>query len=206
MSRIEFFYDLTSPWTYLAYTGIQPLAEKYGAEIAWRPILVGGVFNAVNQELYARREVLFNNERVRGYVLKDLADWARLRGIEINWPSFHPANAVKCMRGCFVAEAEDKLPAYNRAIFEAYWGRCEDVSGDDVLAAIVESIGMAPAAFIEAIQQQEVKDRLRANTEEVIERGGYGSPTMFVDGDDMYFGNDRLVLLEEALKRAACRT
>lgn len=202
MARIEFFYDLTSPWTYLAFTGIRPLAEKYGADIEWRPILVGGVFNAVNQELYTRREALFSNKRMSDYVIKDLADWARLRGIEINWPSFHPANAVKCMRGCFVAEAEDKLLAYSQAIFEAYWGRCEDISQDRVLAAIVEGIGMDGAAFVEGIQQQAVKDRLRANTEEVIERGGYGSPTMFVEGDDMYFGNDRLPLVEAALERA----
>ena len=201
MARIEFFYDLTSPWTYLAFTGIRPLAESYGATIEWRPILVGGVFNAVNQELYDRREALFSNKRMSDHVIKDLADWARLRGIEINWPSFHPASAVKCMRGCFVAEAEDKLLTYSQAVFEAYWGRCEDVSQDPVLASIVEGIGMDPTAFIEAIQQQEVKDRLRANTEEVIERGGYGSPTMFVDGDDMYFGNDRLPLVEAALRR-----
>ena len=200
MARIEFFYDLTSPWTYLAFTGIQPMAERYGATIEWRPILVGGVFNAVNQELYAKREAAFGNKRQLGYMLKDLGDWARLRGIEINWPDFHPANAVKCLRGCFVAEEAGCLLPYSKAVFEAYWGRCENVSDDAVLAAIAEDVGMDSAAFLEGIQQQSVKDRLRANTDEVIERGAFGSPTVFINGDDMYFGNDRLPLVEAALK------
>lgn len=201
MSRIEFFYDLTSPWTYLAFTGIQPIADACGARIDWKPILVGGVFNAVNQELYAKREAAFGNKRQLHYMLKDLGDWARLRGIEINWPDFHPANAVKCMRGCFVAEAQGVLLEYSKAVFEAYWGRCEDVSDDAVLAAIAADLGMDSEGFLDAIGQQPVKDRLRANTEEVIARGGFGSPTIFIDGEDMYFGNDRLPLVEAALKR-----
>ncbi len=201
MTRIEFFYDLTSPWTYLAYTGIQTIAESHGDEIEWRPILVGGVFNAVNQEVYSRREAAFENKRQLGYMMKDLGDWARLRGIEINWPTFHPANAVKCMRGCFIAQEQGVLLPYNKAVFEAYWGRCEDVSDDSVMAAIAEGVGLDAASFLEAIQQQEIKDRLRSNTDELIERGGFGSPSIFIDGEDMYFGNDRLPLVEAALVR-----
>ena len=200
MTRLEFFYDLTSPWTYLAFTGVQPLAAQYGVEIEWRPHLVGGVFNTVNQELYAKREAAFSNQRITGYTLKDLADWARLRGIEISWPGFHPVSAVKCMRGCFVAEEAEVLLPYSKAVFEAYWGRTEDVSDEAVLAAIAQSVGMEGDGFLAAIARQDVKDRLRANTDELIERGGFGSPTIFIDGDDMYFGNDRLLLVEAALK------
>ena len=203
MTRLEFFYDLTSPWTYLAYTGIQPVAERYGVTIEWRPILVGGVFNAVNQELYAKREAAFGNKRQLGYMLKDLADWARLRGIEISWPSFHPASAVKCMRGCFVAEAAGKLQAYNKAVFEAYWGRGEDISDLAVLSALVEGLGMDAEAFVSAISDQSIKDKLRVCTEELIERGGFGSPTIFINDEDMYFGNDRLPLIEAALDAAS---
>ena len=199
MPRLEFFYDLTSPWTYLAFTGIQPIAQRYGVDIEWRPILVGGVFNSVNQDLYEQREKAFGNKRRMSYMMKDLKDWAELRGIEINWPEFHPVNAVKCLRGCFLAEEQDLLIPYSKAVFEAYWGRCEDVSQDAVLAAIVSSLGMEPETFLVGIQDQAVKDRLRANTEEVIERGAYGSPTLFIDGDDMYFGNDRLPLVEQKL-------
>lgn len=202
MTRLEFFYDLTSPWTYLAYTGIQPVLARYPVAIEWRPILVGGVFNAVNQGLYAKREAAFNDKRQLGHMMKDLGDWARFRGIEINWPRFHPASAVKCLRGCFVAEAHGQLLPYNQAVFEAYWGRCEDISDEAVLGAIASSIGLDRVAFITAIASPQIKDKLRANTDELIERGGFGSPTLFVNGDDMYFGNDRLPLVESALQRA----
>jgi 2-hydroxychromene-2-carboxylate isomerase len=200
MTRLECFYDCTSPWTYLAFTGLRPIAARYGVDILWRPILVGGVFNAVNQDLYAQREAAFGNKRRMTYMMKDLKDWADLRGIDITWPSFHPANAVKCMRGCFVAEAQDKLVEYSQALFAAYWGRGEDVSKEDVLAAIVASLGMDSAAFLVDIARQENKDKLRANTEEVIARGAFGSPTIYINDDDMYFGNDRLPLVEEKLR------
>ncbi|MEE4190101.1 MAG: 2-hydroxychromene-2-carboxylate isomerase [Halieaceae bacterium] len=203
MTRLEFFYDLTSPWTYLAFTGIRPMAEQYGVNIEWRPHLVGGVFNTVNQELYAKREAAFGNERITKYTLKDLGDWARLRGIEINWPSFHPANAVKCMRGCFIAEEAGLLLPYSEAVFEAYWGRMEDVSDEAVLAQIATGAGLDGEAFLTGIARQQVKDKLRANTDELIARGGFGSPTIFIDKDDMYFGNDRLPLVEAALKARA---
>jgi 2-hydroxychromene-2-carboxylate isomerase len=200
MTRLECFYDCTSPWTYLAFTGLRPIAARYGVDIQWRPILVGGVFNAVNQDLYAQREAAFGNKRRMTYMMKDLKDWADLRGIDITWPSFHPANAVKSMRGCFVAEAQDKLVEYSQALFAAYWGRGEDVSEEDVLAAIVTSLGMDSAAFLVDIARQENKDKLRANTEEVIARGAFGSPTIYINDDDMYFGNDRLPLVEEKLR------
>jgi 2-hydroxychromene-2-carboxylate isomerase len=200
MTRLEFFYDLTSPWTYLAYAGIQPIAEQSGVDIEWRPILVGGVFNAVNQTVYARREAMFDNPAQLGYMMKDLRGWARLRGIEIKWPDFHPANAVKCMRGCFVADQAGVLLPYNQAVFEAYWGHCEDISEPQVLAAIVRRLGMDGDAFLDTIAKQSVKDSLRANTDELIERGGFGSPTIFIDSDDMYFGNDRLPLVAARLE------
>jgi 2-hydroxychromene-2-carboxylate isomerase len=85
-------------------------------------------------------------------------------------------------------------------VFEAYWGDLQDISQDDVLRGVLERLGMAPGAFFDAISQPETKARLRANTDELIERGGFGSPTMFVEGDDMYFGNDRLPLVRAALQ------
>jgi 2-hydroxychromene-2-carboxylate isomerase len=203
MTKLEFFYDLTSPWTYLAFTGIQPIARDCGVEVEWRPILVGGVFNAVNRELYAKREAAFSNKRQMAHMMKDLRDWAALRGIEIEWPAFHPASAVKCMRGCFVAADRGLLLPYSKAVFEAYWGRCEDIADETVLASVAESVGLDPVAFLREIAEQSTKDRLRANTDELIERGGFGSPTLFIDGDDMYFGNDRLPLVEAALRRRA---
>ena len=134
MARLEFFFDCYSPWTYLAFHRIADLAREAGANLVWRPVLVGGVFNAVNSEVYEQRAKP-NPRKARHYV-KDLADWARDYGLRIGQPPVFPVNSVKAMRGAVFA----------------------------------------------------------------LERGGFGAPTMFVDGDDMYFGNDRLPLVRRALE------
>ena len=103
------------------------------------------------------------------------------------------------MRGALFAQDRGVLPRYARAAFETYWGRGRDISQDDVLADVAARAGLARDAFFAAIASPEIKQRLRANTDELIARGGFGSPTLFVDGDDMFFGNDRLVLVRAAL-------
>ena len=96
---IEFFFDCSSPWTYLAFHNIQPLAKELGVEISWRPILVGGIFNTVNPSVYASRETPVPLKA--RYMKKDLADWARSAGLAIKMPpTVFPVNSVKAMRGC----------------------------------------------------------------------------------------------------------
>ena len=196
---IEFFFDCSSPWTYLGFHNIQPLAAELKVPIRWRPMLVGGVFNAVNQSVYATRENPVPAKR--DYMLKDLQDWARRAAVKIVMPpKVFPVNSVKAMRGCLWLQPQDRLLPFATAVFEAYWGRDEDISQDAVLADICAHCGIEPAAFFAGIAQDEVKAALKANTDELIRRGGFGSPTIYVDGDDMYFGNDRLPLVREALR------
>jgi 2-hydroxychromene-2-carboxylate isomerase len=90
---------------------------------------------------------------------------------------------------------------FARAIFEAYWGGDKDISQDAVLSDICKNVGIDPQKFLAGIGDQAIKDQLKANTEEVMARGGFGSPTIFIDKTDMYFGNDRLPLIREALQR-----
>ena len=196
--RIEFYFDCSSPWTYLAFHAIQPLAAENGAEIVWKPILVGGVFNAVNDTVYKSRDN--PNPRKLAYQRKDLDDWARLYGLKIMMPpSIFPVNSVKCMRGAFVALDEGKLVPYATAAFESYWGDDRDISKEDALADIAAKAGIERQRFFAGIETESCKARLRHNTDEVMKRGGFGSPTMFV-GDSMFFGNDRLPFVELALK------
>ena len=205
---IEFFFDCSSPWTYLAFRAVQPLAAELQARISWRPVLVGGIFNSVNKGIYTAREDM--NSPKNRYVLKDLQDCAREAGVAIVFPpKVFPVNSVKAMRGCLWitrdAEARDvKNPCLDfvEATFAAYFTRQEDISQDDVLAAICAQSGVDAAAFMAGIARPDIKDALKANTEEAIARGAFGSPTFFV-GDDMYFGNDRLPLLAAAVRRAA---
>ena len=195
---IEFFFDCSSPWSYLAFHNIQPLAKELCEEISWRPILVGGIFNTVNPSVYEWR-VKPVPLKAR-YMLKDLKDWASSAALAIKMPpTVFPVNSVKAMRGC-VWLAQDMIP-FARAVFEAYWGDDKDISSDEVLAEICQRVGIDAQQFFAAISAQAIKDQLKANTDEVIARGGFGSPTIFVDKTDMYFGNDRLPLIREALQR-----
>ena len=195
---IEFFFDCSSPWTYLAFHNIQPLAKKFGEEIRWRPILVGGIFNSVNPSVYESRKTPVPAKA--RYMKKDLADWARSAGLAIRFPpTVFPVNSVKAMRGCIWLGAE--MVPFAKAVFEAYWGDDRDISQDEVLSEICTRVGIDPAKFFAGIAEQEIKDQLKANTDEVIARGGFGSPTIYLDTTDMYFGNDRLPLIREALQR-----
>ena len=203
MARLEFFFDCSSPWTYLAFSGIVALAAETGAELIWKPILVGGVFNTVNSSVYEQRAHPVP-AKLR-YYTKDLSDWATRAGIRIGSPPVFPVNSVRAMRGCFVALDAGVLPSYARAVFEAYWGDLLDISQPAVLAEAARTAGLAPEPFLERIEDAGIKQRLRATTDELIARGGFGSPSMFVDGDDMYFGNDRLPLVRDALLARSAR-
>ena len=197
---IEFFFDCSSPWTYLGFHNIQPLAGEFGVEISWRPILVGGIFNSINPSVYASREHPVAAKLA--YQKKDMADWARSAGLTIKMrPTVFPVNSVKAMRGCISLAPEGKLVAFARAAFEIYWGEDQDISQDTVLTEVCRRVGVDPQKFFAGIGQQAVKDQLKANTDEVMARGGFGSPTIFIDKTDMYFGNDRMPLIREALQR-----
>src|SRR6195256_2661687 len=197
---IEFFFDCSSPWTYLAFHNIQPLAKEFGEEITWRPILVGGIFNSINPSVYASREHPVPAKVA--YQKKDVAAWARSAGLTIKMrPTVFPVNSVKAMRGCILLAPEGKLVAFARAAFEIYWGEDKDISQDTVLTEVCARAGVEPAKCFAGIGAQAIKDQLKANTDEVMARGGFGSPTIFLDKTDMYFGNDRLPLIREALQR-----
>ena len=105
------------------------------------------------------------------------------------------------MRGCYVADEHGRLLDWARAVFEAYWGDLRDISQDDVLEDVAKRVGLDPAELLEKVALPEYKQKLRDATDELIERGGFGSPTLFVDGEDMYFGNDRMDLVRHALSR-----
>ena len=200
--KIEFFFDCSSPWTYLAFERIQPLAAEFNAEIIWRPILVGGIFNAVNPGIEFTKQKDRIPPRKMDYFFKDLSDWARATDITIKFPpKGHPVNSVKVMRACLVVEPQGKLIPWARAAFETYFGEDRDLSSDAVIVDICRKVGIEPEPLMAKIAEQSVKDALRANGDEAMARGAFGSPTMYLDKDDMYFGVDRLVLLRAAMER-----
>ena len=201
---IEFFFDCSSPWTYLAFRNLLPLAAKLKVAIAWRPVLVGGIFNAVNPGIYAARED-WNSAKNR-YILKDVQDCSRDIGVVMHFPpKVFPVNSVKAMRSClWIAQDpvdQPKLVAFIEAVFAAYFTGNEDISTDEVMARICTAVGVDTQACLVGMTMPHIKDQLKTNTDEAMRRGAFGSPTLFV-GEDMYFGNDRLPLVEAAVQRA----
>jgi 2-hydroxychromene-2-carboxylate isomerase len=135
---------------------------------------------------------------------KDLADWALMSGLTLRFPpSVFPVNSVKAMRACIALQHQEKLVTFAREVFRAYWTQDLDISQDRVLHDVCLRAGVDPDWVFGVIENPEIKNILRRNTEELVIRGGFGSPTIFVNHDDMYFGNDRLPLVRYALERAA---
>jgi len=195
---IEFYFDCSSPWTYLAFVEILPLSQRQNVEIIWKPILVGGVFNSVNQDVYQFRES--PNILKVDYSGNDLNLWAKLRNINISKPQIFPINSVKAMRGCLFAMQKNCLPLFAQKVFDAYWGRGLDISDEAIITKIAEEAGLLPQDFKQYIYSQEAKDLLMSNSSQLIEKKGFGSPTFFYR-DQMFFGNDRLHLLEEVIRK-----
>ena len=197
MKKIEYFLDCSSPWTYLSFQGILEVSKIKEIEIVWKPILVGGIFNSINPSVYESRKNPVKEKL--NYSQKDLNDWANLRRITINWPTIFPVNSVKAMRGAFYFIDEGGIESYLESVFRAYWTDGDDISDLETLLKIVDSNQADRDKFKEFIDTQEVKERLIKNTQELMDRGGFGSPTFFIDKTDMYFGNDRIQLIESIL-------
>ena len=199
MAKLTFFYDLSSPWTYLAFYNVQEVLADTKAEVSWRPFLVGGVFNAVNQSVYAARSNPSDPKVIHNFTW--LHEWARLAGLPLDFPTVHhPVKSVLPMRACCALEDDQSLLfRFTKAAFDTYFAERRNIDDPEVVADIGKSLGIDGEALIQQTTTQEVKDRLRANTEEAIAKGAYGSPTMIVNDGQLYFGNDQLPLVRQAL-------
>jgi 2-hydroxychromene-2-carboxylate isomerase len=201
-AQVEFFFDCSSPWTYLGFEALCTAAREDGFDIIWRPFLVGGVFNTVNPSVYEMRsKPVVPKAR---YFTKDLHDWINRSGLAIKWtPSIFPVNSARAMRACLVAADASACEAFARRVFQLYWSEDRDISQPDVLAEACAAAGLDAAATLAEADSPERKAQLRANTDELIARGGFGTPTFYVGKDDMYFGQDRIILVREAAARHA---
>tara|TARA_B100000900_G_C20432859_1_gene655726 strand:+ start:41 stop:637 length:597 start_codon:yes stop_codon:yes gene_type:complete len=195
--KVEYFLDCSSPWTYLSFKGMQELSKRKSIDIVWKPILVGGIFNTINPSVYEGRQNPVKEKLA--YSQKDLDDWSKSRGLTIKMPKIFPVNSVKAMRGSFFFQDAGNIEDYLDAVFYAYWTEGKDISDDNVLKSIVNQLNSSVEEYFEFIKTSEAKERLISNTQELMDRGGFGSPTFFLNDNDMYFGNDRIQLLEEKL-------
>jgi 2-hydroxychromene-2-carboxylate isomerase len=194
MKRVDFFFDLTSPYSYLAATQIGAIARRTGGEVAWRPMALGAVFKAVG---YAGPQ--FVPPAKRRYQLMDLSRWAAEYGVPWRMSSHFPSNTIHAMR--LILVDEQRAEAVALAAFSAMWAEDLDVKDDTVLARIAERGGLDVAAALRAIETPEIKERLKANGDEAVARGVFGAPAMLV-GEQLFWGNDRLPFVEQALRGA----
>jgi 2-hydroxychromene-2-carboxylate isomerase len=193
--RVEFFFDYGSPFSYLADALLPGLAARTRARFEYRPMLLGGVFKATGNEMPARIPA-----KAR-WMLHDMTLWSHHYGVPFRVPSRFPLVTLRTQRALAGVErsaAAGSLPAFALALFDAYWAQDQDVSTDPVIGACATRAGLDAAAVIAAIDAPETKDQLRATTEEAVRRGAFGAPAMFV-GDALFWGNDRIPLLEKYL-------
>ena len=191
---LEFFFDFGSPTSYLAYTQLPRLAAEAGAELVWRPMLLGGVFKATGN---ASPVTVPAKSR---WMHDDMARWARRHGVPLAMNPHFPINTLTLMRGA--AGMQLRQPAqferYVETVYRAMWVEPANLGDAEVLAATLQCAGFDPQAFGALVADPEVKARLVANTEEAVARGVFGAPTVFV-GTQMFFGQDRLDFVREAL-------
>src|ERR1700757_2274802 len=178
--KVEFYYDLASPYRYLASTQIERICEKYNAELEWKPFLLGGVY----KETGNRAPLEVPNKKA--YMIKDLSDWARYYGVEFNFPDLFPLNSVKPMRGALAAREIEKIRDYTHKLFRLYWVHGEDLNNDEVLKGALNEIDIDPGWFFSRIGEQDIKDKLREETSEAVRRGAFGAPTIYV-GERMFW-------------------
>jgi 2-hydroxychromene-2-carboxylate isomerase len=190
---LEFFFDLLSPFSYLASTQVEAVCARTGATLVWRPFLLGAVFKATENASP------LNNPHKAAYLWKDLERWADHYGIpRLTFPSEFPFRVVDADRLVLVAGEHGKAGAFARAAFNAIWADGKDLSKPEQLGEILRSVEIDPAPALERAGSIEIKDALKRNGEEAVARGAFGAPTFFV-GDEMFLGNDRLAFVERAL-------
>nr|WP_311530103.1 2-hydroxychromene-2-carboxylate isomerase [uncultured Ralstonia sp.] len=194
MKQVEFFFDVGSPYSYLAYHQLPKIARAKGAEIVWRPMLLGGVFQATGNSSPATVPAKGQYSNI------DLKRWAKHFGVPIQQNPHFPINTLQLMRGAVGMQlrSEAEFHRYLAAIFSAMFEHPRNLGDLQELAAVLEAAGISPALMLELVQDDRVKQALRKTTEAAVARGVFGAPTFFV-GDAMFWGQDRLHFVEAAL-------
>jgi 2-hydroxychromene-2-carboxylate isomerase len=191
---LEFYWDFSSPYAYLGSTQAKALAERTGATLVSRPMLLGAVFKAIGQNSIPMETF---SEAKRAYGLRDMHDWAEHWGVPFAFNPTFPLNSVKALR-CYLALPEDRQDAFREATFRAAWADGKNIGDDAVLR---ELLGDDADTIFEQTQTPAIKQALFAATDRAVAAGAFGAPTWVVDGEKLFFGQDRLPLVERALRR-----
>ena len=190
---LEFYFDYGSPYSYLADTQVEAIAKRSGATLMRKPMLLGGVFKATGNA--SPMTVALKSK----WSAFDMPMWARHYGVPFNRNPHFPVNTLALMRGAAAAQIDGLFERYHPAMYKAMWIDGRNLNDIKEVAAVLTEAGFDAQKFGQRIQDQDVKDRLKATTDDAVGRGVFGAPTMFVE-NMMFFGNDRLPFVEMALK------
>jgi 2-hydroxychromene-2-carboxylate isomerase len=191
--RLEYFFDYVSPYSYLANSQLPALVRQTSAELVYRPFLLGGVMQATGNQPPATLPA-------RGkYMPTDIGRWLRRYGLPFAFNPNFPMKTIQVMRAALAAQEQGVFPAYHDALFRAAWVEQVDLGDAAALKDVIAKAGLDAERLLDRAENDEIKERLKANTAEAIARGAFGAPTFFV-GDEMFFGNDRLDFVAEALR------
>jgi 2-hydroxychromene-2-carboxylate isomerase len=191
---VEFFFDVGSPTSFLAYTQLPKIVAASGGQIAYRPMLLGGVFKATGNASPV-------SVPAKGkWMMSDMNTWAKRYGVSLAMNPNFPINTLPLMRGAIGMQMKEPLrfDAYLSAVMQAMWSDKKNMGDPTVMGDVLSAAGFDPTNFMTLIGNDEVKAALVKNTEEAVARGVFGAPTFFV-GEKMFFGQDRLDFVKEAL-------
>jgi len=191
---LEFYFDFGSPTAYLAHKRLGQLSKQYGLQVRYMPMLLGGVFKATGNTspvaIPAKGKYMLE---------QDLPRFALRYGVPLNFNPHFPINTLNLMRGAIAAERLGCIQAYIDLAFDAVWVEEKNMGDPGVVSQVLSEAGLDAASLIALSQDPEVKAELVADTEAAVARGVFGAPTLFLDGA-MYFGQDRLDFIEDAIK------
>ncbi|WHS58694.1 2-hydroxychromene-2-carboxylate isomerase [Pseudomonas sp. G2-4] len=191
---VEFYFDLGSPTTYLAYTQLPTLCAQTNSQLVYRPMLLGGVFKATGNASPVTIPA-------KGpYLFKDLDRFAKRYGVAFKLNPFFPINTLLLMRAVTGMQLRqpERFEAFIDCLFRALWVDGRNLNDPATVAAVLDEGGFDPEYVLAMTTDEQVKQALKTATEEAIERGVFGAPSMFV-GDELFFGQDRLDFVREAL-------
>ena len=199
MKRVDFFYDFSCPYAYLAHTQIEAVCARAGADLVWRPMLLGGVFQAVGTVQVPFAVMSTVKARHNAF---DMMRWADHFGVALTMPKAHPNRTVLALRAVLAAGPE-AIPRASKALFAAYWVLGRDVARPEVVREALDGAGLDGSALVARADDPEIKAALRTRTDEAIAHGVFGAPAFVVTAPgvpgDLFWGQDRLDFVEKAL-------
>jgi len=190
---VKFFFDVGSPTSYLAHKELPKIAKSEGASIEWVPVLLGGIFQAIGNS--APTDV----PAKKTWMNQDLTMWAQKRGVPFEFNPHFPINTLVLQRGAIAYRETPLFHTYVDTVFDAMWASAKNLGDPAVLADTLGPIGITTEDFKQRVSEQKVKDDLKKNTEDVVRLGAFGCPTFLVN-DQLFFGQDRLDFVADALR------